>query len=99
MSTFDPVGVAKGWAATVDAACRMLKEAQTGMRGDGPVKMVPLADLLGVGRTTMRRWRKGRAVCQDGLTRRKIQALAAQWRAIEDARAAARLLVEAIEAA
>ncbi len=99
MSTFDPTGIARGWAATVDAACRMLKEVRTDMRGDGPVKMVPLADLLGVGRSTMRRWRKGRAVCRDGLTRRKIQALAAQWRAIEDARATARLLVAEIEAA
>jgi hypothetical protein len=99
VSVFDPDGIAKGWAATADAACRMLREVQREARGDGRVQMAPLADLLGVSRSAVYNWRKGRTVCQDARIRAKIQELAAQWRAIEAARDAARKIVAELEAA
>lgn len=94
MSVFDSDGIARSWAATVDAACRMLREVQTDKRGDGPVRMVPLANLLGVVRSTIYNWRKGRTVCSDARIRGKVQELAAQWHVIQAARAEAWSIVE-----
>ncbi len=99
MSVFDSAGVAKGWAASVDAACRMLREAQTGKRGDGGiVPMKPLADLLGASASSVYNWKKGVTVCQDELRRGAIRDLAAQWRAIVAAREeASRVIAAAAE--
>lgn len=98
MAVFDDDGIAKDWAEDADAACRMLLEVQTEKRGDSRVRMAPLADLLGVGKSTVWNWRHGRTVCDDSRIREKVQELADQWRAIEAARASAWLIVDEIEA-
>ena len=98
MAVFDSDGLAKDWAADADAACRMLFEVQTEKRGDGRVRMAPLADLVGVGKSTVWNWRNGRTVCPDARIRGKVQELAEQWRAIAAARAKAWLIVDDLEA-